>query len=258
MVDRMSASVSLGEAVCHAVATAAEEDGAPRSAWPDRFPGGWATGTRIAELVGRSAAEIKHLLREAIDRGDVVAEQPWPTPLRGYRPSPSRAASQHPTSLPLPMEDKRQWMLDELARWASLHDGLAPARADWSAARDPNRRWPGADGVAELFEAEAKALGLRRFVTERCDNCRCRSGRHYSNGQGSEFCNGCFDCLGQCPHGDNGEWVGPSGWQYALQLAGFTVRTGGDQHATTAQSLGRNRQMVTGGAVDQFPQYFKR
>jgi hypothetical protein len=253
----MSVSASLAGAVCQAVATAVDEDGAPQSAWPDRFPGGWATGTRIAELIGRSPAEIKHLLREAIDRGDVIAEHPWPAALRGYRPSPSWAASQHPTSLPLPMEDKRQWMLDALARWAGLHDGLAPAHADWSAARDPDRRWPRADRVIELFEAEARQLGLRRFVPERRENCRCRSGRHYNNGQGSEFCDGCFDCRGECPHGQNGEWAGPSGWQYALQLAGLEVRTGGDQHATAAQALGRNRQMVTGGAADQFPQHFQ-
>lgn len=254
----MTVSVGLDEAICFAVATAAGEDDAPLSAWPERFPGRWATAARVAELVGRSPAEARYVLVEVVKRGDIVAERPWPGDLRGYRPSPSWVAPQHAPGVPDPVHDRRQWMLDALSRWAELHDGLAPARADWSQSRDPGRKWPRADQVAAFFEAEAEERGERRFVPERCDGCSCRSGRHYRNEEGREICDGCFDCRGCCPHGDAGEWVGPSGWQYALQLAQLEVRTGGDHHATAAQTLGRNRQMVTGGVADQFPQHFQR
>ena len=38
---------------------------------------------------------------------------------------------------------------------------------------------------------------------------------------------------------------------------GLEVRTGGDSQATAAQTLGRNRQMVTAGAAEVHPQYFE-
>jgi len=62
-----------------------------------------------------------------------------------------------------------------------------------------------------------------------------------------------------CHHGDNGYWAGTSGWQYALELAGLSPR-GPRDHTATASGVaahGRNRQMVTGGAADQYPQVFQ-
>ena len=147
-------------------------------------------------------------------------------------------------------------MLDELRRWADTHGGVAPSRADWSAARDPGRAWPRSERVATLFQREAVLDGVRKPIYARCDICQCREGRHYTNDAGHSMWIGCFDCRGECPHGGPDGYSGPTGWQYALQLAGLDVRTGGDHHATSAQKLGRNRQMVTGGVADQHPQRF--
>ncbi len=221
-------TTTLGNALCKAVATAVRESDAPLSAWPKQYPGRWATATRVAELLGRRTAEISYHLHELVERGEVISAQPWPAGLRGYQPG-TRWRDEAPLfALPEPIVDERQWMLDELARWAALHGG-APRQIDWSKAHDPDRHWPRWDRVAELFEAEALAKGLRYFVPARCaTDCSCSTGRHYSNGEGGTFCDGCFDCLGRCPHGDSGEWVGPSGWRYALQVAGFEIRSGAD------------------------------
>jgi hypothetical protein len=125
--------------------------------------------------------------------------------------------------LPEPIGDERQWMLEALNRWTRQHR-RPPRQRDWSKAQDPDRGWPRWNRVAELFEAEAIEKGLRYFRSERCaGNCPCSFGRHYSNGLGDDFCDGCFDCLGHCPHGPTGEWIGPSGWQYALQVAGLEL-----------------------------------
>lgn len=255
----MHAPPASSPAIRNAVVAAVDDPNAPASAWPDRFPGRWATAARIAEIVGRSGPEIAHTLRELGEKGEIVSAQPWPGNLRGYRPAANSAEPLFAvaTTPPTP-ENTRQWMLDELRRWAATHDGAAPSRADWSKSRDPDRHWPRSTRVAELFEGEAMDTGQRWFTKERCENCECATGRHYRNEHGAEFCEGCFDCLGECPHGDNGEWHGPSGWRYALQLAGLEVRTGADMRATPARTLGRNRQMVTGGAADQRPQHFQR
>ena len=115
----------------------------------------------------------------------------------------------------------RRAVIDALKRWAASHGGLAPTKRDWSRERDPDRHWPRSESVSERFAIEAEEAGVRCFE------------RH------------------------NGQWHGTSGWQYALQLAGLEVRTGGDSHATAAQTLGRNRQMVTAGAAEVHPQYFE-
>jgi hypothetical protein len=64
-------------------------------------------------------------------------------------------------ALPEPIADERQWILDELTRWASVYDGLAPRQLDWSKGNDPNHQWPRWDRVADLFEGEAVEKGLR-------------------------------------------------------------------------------------------------
>ena len=228
-----TSTTTLGTAICKAVALAVRESEAPLSAWPEQYPGRWAAATRVAELLGRRTAEISYHLHEMVERGVIISAQPWPAGLRGYQPS-TRWRDEAPLfALPDPIVDERQWMLDELARWAAVHGGLAPRQADWSKADDPEREWPRWDRVAELFEAEALDKGVRYFESVRCAaDCSCSVGQHYANGEGDVFCDGCFDCLGHCPHGTQGEWVGPSGWRYALQVAGLEVRRPADQHAT--------------------------
>ena len=250
----MSAPVGFEE-VRHALAAAVQEPDAAVSAWPDRHPGRWVTAKQLGQRLERSAVQIGHLLRELVEKGEITAAMPWPQGPSGYQPtaagvSRARVADIEPAH---GAHDERQWMLDALARWAAEHGGTAPSRTDWSKDRDPDRRWPRRSKVDEFVRREAEDAGLRLFVHERCDHCSCTT----AHAAGPK-CLGCFDCNGHCPHGTNGEWEGPSGWKYALQLAGLDVRHGGDHHATRAQALGRNRQLVTGGAADQHPQHFKR
>jgi hypothetical protein len=220
---------TLGTAICRAVAAAVREPDAPLSAWPEQYPGRWATAARVAELLGQSTAKLSHHLQELAEAGELTIAHPWPGGPRGYQPAAQWLDEPTLFALPETIVDERQWMLDELARWAALHGGRAPRQADWSKTNDPDRRWPRWDKVAELFEAEASQKRIRYFIDERCANdCACSHGRHYSNGEGHSFCDGCFDCLGHCPHGTTGRWVGPSGWRYALQLAGLDVRSGND------------------------------
>ena len=211
---------TLAEAIRSAVATVVCKGDAPMSAWPQRYPGPWATATAVAALLGRRTAEVSYHLRELVEEGEVVSAQPWPAGLRGYQPAVVDGRGSTPLfGVPNPIGDEREWMIDELRRWVRDH-GRLPRQRDWSKAQDPDRRWPRWNRVAEIFEAEAIDKGLRYFVHARCaTNCSCSSGRHYSNGAGDTFCDGCYDCLGQCPHGPSGEWAGPSGWQYALQVA---------------------------------------
>lgn len=253
-----SPALSGQESARRAVVTAIRDDDAPASAWPDRYPGRWTTAARVAELVGRSTSEVNHDLRRLAERGEILSERPWPGGTRGYQPTAELLASTPELAGPIEIHDRREWMLSRLADWAETHGGHAPSQADWSAARDPERRWPRADAVIEFFTDEARAVGARRFADARCEPCICSHGRHYRNDEGDSLCVGCFDCMGSCPHGTNGEWVGPSGWEYAMQLARLSVLRGDEYHATPAQSLGRNRQMVTGGVADQWPQRFER
>lgn len=222
-------TASLSTAIRKAVAVAVCEENAPLSAWPDEYPGTWATAARVAEIVGCSSAKVSYHLHELVEAGDLGNASPWPGGSRGYQPAGGLADEPPLFVLPDVVADERQWMLDELRRWASLHGGRAPRQRDWSKSNDPDRNWPRWDRVAELFEVEALNEGVRYFVDERCaPNCACSTGRHYSNDEGDVFCDGCFDCLGHCPCGTVGDWVGPSGWRYALQLAGFDVRSGAD------------------------------
>lgn len=217
---------------------------APVSAWPERYPGRWTTATRVAEMLGRGTAQVTYHLHEMVEKGEVISAQPWPAGTRGYQPAMQSQAVAPLFALPETIADERQWMLDALDRWAQLHGGLAPRQLDWSKSRDPDREWPRFDRVAELFLAEALDEGIRRFVPTRCAaDCLCSTGQHYSNADGDVICDGCFDCLGQCPRGHSGDWLGPSGWRYALEVAGLEIRKAADQHATP--SPGRKHLRVS-------------
>lgn len=220
---------TLTDAIREAVGAIVLEPDAPTSAWPERFPGRWATTARISELIGRRTGEVSYRLHhELVESGEVVAALPWPGTTRGYQPAFGLPDRTPLIVLPDVIENETQWILDELKHWALLHGGLAPRQRDWSKERDPEGRWPRAQRVVEVFLAEACEAGLRYWVDERCaPNCCPPSERHYANSDGEVFCDGCFECKGgRCPHGDVGHWVGPSGWRYALQLAGLDVRTG--------------------------------
>jgi hypothetical protein len=222
-------SASLTTAICKAVTVAVREEHAPLSAWPNEYPRRWATAARVAEIVGCSSAQVSYHLHELAEAGDLVSASPWPGGSRGYQPVGGWLDDAPLFALPELVADERQWMLDELRRWALLHDGRAPRRKEWSKENDRDRKWPRWDTVAEFFTGEALDKGVRYWVDERCaPDCACSTGRHYTNSAGEVFCDGCFDCRGHCPHGSVGHWVGPSGWWHALQLAGLDVRTGSD------------------------------
>jgi hypothetical protein len=209
---------TLRETLRQAAVVAAREANAPISAWPDRYPGRWVTARRIAEISGRRIAEVSYHLAELVDDGVLISTEPWPAGTRGYQPLEQNVPL---FALAAPIEDERQWLLDELARWASLHDGKPPRQIDWSKANDPHNEWPRWDRVRDFFETEAVEHGLRFYEYHRCSNCTCASGQHYTNSKGDTYCDGCFDCKGHCPYGPAGETIGPSGWRYALEVAGL-------------------------------------
>jgi hypothetical protein len=215
-------TASPNTVICKAVAVAVREEKAPLSAWPDMYPGAWATAARVAEIIGCSSAQVRYHLQELVQNGELVSASPWPGTIRGYQVADTANEGARLFALPEPIADERQWVLAELERWASLHEGQPPRQKDWSKERDPHRNWPRFDRAAELFEAEAIRAGVRYWVDERCaPDCACSVGRHYTNSKGDVFCDGCFDCRGHCPHGTVGHWVGPSGWRYALEVAGL-------------------------------------
>src|SRR5207244_13278090 len=164
-------------------------------------------------------AEVSYHLQELVADGMLVSAEPWPAGTRGYQPTGQEMSLFALADL---IEDERQWFLDELARWASLNDGKPPRQVDWSKTKDPHNMWPRWDRVRDFFEIEALERGIRYFEHRRCsENCGCSRGQHYTNSDGETYCDGCFDCKGHCPHGTVGDWIGPSGWPYALEVAGL-------------------------------------
>jgi hypothetical protein len=174
--------------------------------------------------------------------------------------------------------------------WASLHDGKAPVKADWSHSRDPDRRWPRSEGDSfrSAVEALARQDGISLSSTAPCrDKPEERARLHWHEAQhaieaadgrleatvgvlgaGQEIVHRwepsdvevgpdpgpyCRDCF----HGSGCRPRDMSLWRYAVEMiGGLTVRNGGDFHATRSrrQEFGRNRQMVTGGSADAYPE----
>lgn len=161
---------------------------------------------------------------------------------------------------------RRQWSDDEilaaLRRWAALHAGLAPSRAEWTS----NPDWPSAETVNARFLPRAVEAGARREVRTPCD-CppvvlRCGeplytepyvSEARVDMGCPEGFCTGHEEPLHGPDSSRHWAWEGLSGWQFAIELAGLEVR----RTAATASErsrFGRNRQMVTGdGLSDRLP-----
>lgn len=60
----------------------------------------------------------------------------------------------------------RERISSAFTEWAKLHDGRAPSKADWSASRDPERRWPRASSasfrqaIAQLAAADKVSLSV--------------------------------------------------------------------------------------------------
>jgi hypothetical protein len=245
------------ERICAAVAQVVEDPDAPLSAWPDRLPGRWATAALVAQITGERSSTATNRLRELVECGAVRVEHVWPGSVRAYQLAPSSDMVKLPGAPLSGPPDPRRRVIYTIQRWAASNGGLAPTKRDWSRARDPDHHWPRAATVSQMFVLEAIEAGVRWFEPERCKKCTCVTDRRYIDHTGQEACTGCWECQGRCPRGRKGQWHGPSGWQYALQLAGLDVRTAADSQATAAQTLGRNRQMVTAGAADIHPQYFE-
>src|SRR5712691_4573792 len=100
---------TLRSAIEKALAAAAAERDAPLSAWPERYQGRWVTATRVADLLGRRAAEISYHLRELVDEGEVISAQPWPSGTRGYQLAGGPQGESSLFALPEPIADEREW-----------------------------------------------------------------------------------------------------------------------------------------------------
>lgn len=179
----------------------------------------------------------------------------------------------------------REGIAQAFRDWALNHDGMAPSKADWSIARDPDGLWPrpASDGFLKAIRRFAAEDGIsvqtsapclqdarqheRRAWHDACHAIRLADGRleaqHPVLGSNIElvqrwvpsdaelgpdpgpYCQECF-------HGSGCKPPDMSPWQYAVEvLGGLRIRTGGDHHATRSERsrFGRNRQMVTGGVA---------
>ena len=108
------------------------------------------------EISRRRIAEVSYRLQELVADRTLISAEPWPAGSCGYQPT---GQEMQLFGLADPIEDERQWLLDELARWASLHDGKAPRQVDWSKPNDPHNEWPRWDLVRDFFEGEALEHG---------------------------------------------------------------------------------------------------
>lgn len=160
-------------------------------------------------------------------------------------------------------------IIEALTYWATLHDGLAPFKTDWSKTGDPDRLWPRASTVCEKVRKIAERRGVHttwraphydEYWGESCDRYMVHEAVHRLRSHGLAIeeieveskvksCPECFSGIGCVP-------PDKSAWQFAIEdMAGLTVRHGSDLNSTASQvhKHGRNRQMVTGGSADVYP-----
>lgn len=185
----------------------------------------------------------------------------------------------------------RESLAAAFKEWASLHGGKAPSKADWSHARDPERRWPRPDGgsfhhAIEKLAAE-DGVALRSTAPCRQDpeqqaRRAWHEAKHARKAADGKLESPAVSILGsrvevverwepsefelgpdpgpycaECFHGSGCRPPDMSPWGYAVEvIGGLQRRTGGDHHATRSRrdEFGRNRQMVTAGAADVYPE----
>jgi hypothetical protein len=195
----------------------------------------------------------------------------------------------------------REGIAQAFSEWAKLKDGRAPAKNDWSYARDSDGRWPRAssDSFKKVIEKCAQEDGvslsqraphrndpehLARRAWREAQHLRLMADGRVEHAQSSPYVGSrineiasrwmptdeeraeieaahmsadpgpyCEDCF----HGSGCLPPEMSYWQYAVEVIGrLTLRSGGDFHATRSrrEEFGRNRQMVTAGAADAYPE----
>lgn len=182
----------------------------------------------------------------------------------------------------------RETVAAAFTEWASLHDGQTPSKADWSRRRDPERRWPRSEG--ELFRRAVERLAVEdRISLKTTAPCRYQpeeqARRRWHQAQRAiKTADGRFEAIvaiesdheiverwnpsyaevgpdpgpycRDCFHGCGCRPPDMSMWQYAVEaIGGLRLRSSADFHATRSQreQFGRNRQMVTGGKADVYP-----
>lgn len=185
----------------------------------------------------------------------------------------------------------RESLAAAFKEWASLHDGKAPSKADWSHARDPERRWPRPEGGS--FHDAVTKLAAEDGVTLR-PTAPCRQdpeqqarvawheAQHARKAADGKLESPAVSILGsrvevverwepkefelgpdpgpycaECFHGSGCRRADMSLWHYAVEeIGGLTPRSGGDFHSTPSglAAYGRNRQMVTAGVADVHPE----
>lgn len=162
--------------------------------------------------------------------GGIVADE-----LEKHIPLPANRFGHKPSDV-WSGEYERDAVVAALLKWAEFHEGIAPARKDWSKERDPDRRWPRSEVVNELGRRLGREAGFR--MSSWCP----------SNFNGCEKCRDSWS-MGCMP-------PDKSGWQFMLEdLAGLSLRQGHEMRSTPSQMdrHGRNRQMVTAGVADVHP-----
>ncbi|HMJ02284.1 MAG TPA: hypothetical protein VK506_05045 [Conexibacter sp.] len=147
-------------------------------------------------------------------------------------------------------EEEREAYLEALRSWGLATDGEGPARADWSATRDPYGHWPRSERVAHAFRwCDCEQSRVDRMITVPISwddptltpelRASLELGYAYAWTDNPAYPKECT-----CP----------SGWQRAIDTAGLAPSTG--RNRTTRSELsrhGRNRQMVTAGVADARP-----
>jgi hypothetical protein len=157
-----------------------------------------------------------------------------------------------------------------LEEWSAAV-GRAPFATDWTKKHDPAGLWPRSAKVREIFGVLAVVAGARKPIIRRCHCCPTREELDAEAARAhalwDELCQR-EEAAGRpvrwhwleayywdvwtpedgCRH-EHDEWEGPSGWVFALSLAGLEPPSPRERMATPSglAAHGRNRQMVTAG-----------